>query len=359
MEIKGMICNFKNILTTGVLFGSLAFSQVFASYNSQPSEDSEAPVQKFSQITPPAGFASESGVGLSLFADFIYWEAREANLDFATSGASGNITSQGQTYYPSFGYQPGFKVGAAVTLGHDNWDLTADYTWLNTSGGKTSVSQDPATSTLTATNNLPFSEEIESIAQADGSWGFVYNLANLTLGRDYYISEYLTLRPFFGLSGAWNHQNNRNHYLYTLVGSYQFDSYLAKQSYWGVGFSSGLNTAWCFDKNWSIYGDFSVLNMWSKYTVKKSQITYNATGTTVDYDSGTVMFSTQGIQYGLQNVIDIQMGLRWQMQYDDNKMGFLIQAGWDQQVWINHAQFTNQASNLSIQGLDLKIRFDF
>jgi len=53
------------------------------------------------------------------------------------------------------------------------------------------------------------------------------------------------------------------------------------------------------------------------------------------------------------------MGLRWQMQYDDNKMGFLIQAGWDQQVWINHAQFTNQASNLSLQGLDLKIRFDF
>jgi hypothetical protein len=352
----------KNLFKAVLLSGSVALSQLFGSVYSQPKDDSKAPLQKFSQITPPAGIGSKSGVGLSLFADFIYWEARESNLDFAISGVktlNAPITSQGQTYYPSFGYQPGFKVGAAASLGHDNWDLRADYTWLNTSGGKNTVSQPLASTTLIPTKKLYSSVYENPLIQADGSWGFIYNLAQLSLGRDYYISEYLTLRPFFGVSGSWNHQKLTIHYLFNSTPSNSFIAQQSKQTYWGVGFNTGLNTAWCFDENWSIYGDFSVLNMWSKYTVLQCETNYTANGTTVDYDSGIVELRTQGVQYGLQNVIDIQMGLRWQMQFDDNTMGILIQAGWDQQVWINHAQFTNQASNLSVQGLDVKFSFDF
>lgn len=359
--MKGMNMNLKNFLSLAGLFcGSFAATSAHA--YSDASNDTTT-TTNYSQITPPAGFAAAPGVGFSLYADFIYWEARQANIDYAVSGVGDNIAAQGQVYYPKFDYQPGFKAGMAVDMGHDNWDLDANYTWLNTCGGKTSASTSydnpilAPTRTLFTADIIPLEEYV--LTEADGDWKFVYNLANINLGRNYYISEYLTLRPFFGISGAWNHQNQAIHYTYTVEDPLHFIAQHYKQSYWGVGFETGLNTAWCFDENWSIYGDFNVMNLWSKYEVKENEIYYLFDDGDVDYAEGTVAYNTIGTQYGIQNIVDIQMGLRWAMRFDDNTMGFSVQVGWDQQVWINHAQYATKASNLSVQGLDVRARFDF
>jgi len=360
----------KILAFAGIFCGSVAFSQVFADDNTDMSNDSTSSTTtttSYNQITPPAGFASAAGIGFSLSADFIYWEARQANLDFAQSGVVNTetieIDSQGQTYYPGFQYQPGFKVGAAVDLGHDNWDLSAEYTWLNGSGEKTSTSAPYATTTLTNTRNIINSDNItdQLLTEADGNWGFHYNFVDLVMGRDYYISQNLTLRPYFGLAGAWNNQSSLVHYTYAddsnTTGLFFSQSY--GQKYWGVGFDSGINTAWCFDDNWSIYGDFSVMNLWSRFKTYEKQTHYTLANNEVDYSIPAVDYNTEAVQYGLQNVIDIQMGIRWGMRFDDDAMGISFQAGWDQQVWINHAKYATNASNLSIQGLDIKARFDF
>jgi len=359
----------KILAFAGIFCGSVAFSQAFADDNTDMSNDSTSSTTtttSYNQITPPAGFASAAGIGFSLSADFIYWEARQANLDFAQSGVVNTetieIDSQGQTYYPGFQYQPGFKVGAAVDLGHDNWDLSAEYTWLNGSGEKTSTSAPYATTTLTNTRNIYADTGTHLLIEADGNWGFHYNFIDLVMGRDYYISQNLTLRPYFGLAGAWNNQSSLVHYTYASSSTVNetFISQSYGQKYWGVGFDSGINTAWCFDDNWSIYGDFSVMNLWSRFKTyeKETNYDYNTDGT-VDYTNPNVDYNTEAVQYGLQNVIDIQMGIRWGMRFDDDAMGISFQAGWDQQVWINHAKYATNASNLSIQGLDIKARFDF
>ena len=367
----------KILAFAGIFCGSVAFSQAFADDNTDMSNDSTSSTTtttSYNQITPPAGFASAAGIGFSLSADFIYWEARQANLDFAQSGVVNSetieIESQGQTYYPGFQYQPGFKVAAAVDLGHDNWDLSAEYTWLNGSGEKTSTSAPHATTTLQETRLIMNKEYLLAhptditnalLTSTDGNWGFHYNFVDLIMGRDYYISQNLTLRPYFGLAGAWNNQSSLVHYLYTgeTGSSGLFVSQSYGQKYWGVGFDSGLNTAWCFNDNWSIYGDFSVMNLWSRFKTYEKQ-THNDLSEDLSVITSTdVDYNTEAVQYGLQNVIDIEMGIRWGMRFDNDSMGISFQAGWDQQVWINHAKYATNASNLSIQGLDIKARFDF
>jgi hypothetical protein len=341
----------QNLQLAGLICGSLVVTPAFAEMNSDSSQTS------YSQITPPAGFAAAQGIGFSIYADFIYWQARVANLDFAQSNVSdgGGVISQGSVYYPGFKYQPGFKVGLALDVGHDNWDLTAEYVRLSGNGSKNSVTVEAETSELVPTRTI-FDNDFASglLSSADGNFGYQYNLVNLDLGRNYFISENLTLRPFFGLSGAWDKTSSLVHYTTTDTTPVSL-SQSYTQRYYGVGYRTGMNTAWCFDENFSIYGDLTLMNLWSRYKASAQETDVT------DPLLPDVNYNTQGVQYGLQYVVDIQMGIRWAMRFNDDTMGFGLQAGWDQQVWINHVQspVSTSASNLSIQGLDIRARFDF
>lgn len=321
-------------------------------------------------ITPPAGFASQEGIGFSIFADFIYFEARVTNMDFAQSGSStynhdADLSHKGKTYYPSFNYMPGFKVGMDVALGHDNWDLMLDYTWLNGDGDKNETFATYANSTLEETRGFFLEKEPSArMEETDGNFGYLLNFFNLSLGRDFYISQYLTLRPFIGISGGWDRTDTLIHYTFLDDNSGMdgdFISQYYKQRYWGAGFNTGINTAWCLTDNWSVFGDVKFMNLWSNFTTYSKETDFVIAESLVDYTLPTIKGNVKGSQYGIQNVIDLQLGLRFKMRFNDDSMGFLCQLGWDQQIWINHVQFpvANGNGNLSIQGLDLRARFDF
>jgi len=59
------------------------------------------------------------------------------------------------------------------------------------------------------------------------------------------------------------------------------------------------------------------------------------------------------------------MGLRGEWWFFENRYHFMIQAGWEEQLWINHNNFEKvngvQANHgdLLLQGLTIKLRFDF
>lgn len=343
--------NLKKILPFAGLFcGSLMFSTLCADTDSDMSSTSSS-MSQTKEITPPAGFAAEQGIGFSVYGDFIYWEARQANIGFAASAFPTNPTASvaiGQSYAPSFKYKPGFKAGIDFDLGHDNWDLNIDYTWLNGSSGKNVVSS--STSDLIALYSTSSQAALTKLTSADGEWFFHYNLINMELGRDYYISQYLTLKPYFGLSGAWNNQKEVIHYTSS---TYDVTKHYS-QHYWGIGFDTGLNTNWFFDENWSIYGNFALMNLWSKYRVNSSETDLNLSNRAT-----TTGLDNQSIQYGFQNVLDLELGIRWGTTFDDDTMGASVLVGWEQQLWINHAQYGHGASNLSLQGLNARLRFDF
>jgi len=85
-----------------------------------------------------AGFADSQTPpkdNVSVFADFIYWTARESGSDVWAEV----ITSKGSSYLDElravkFGWDPGLKVGLNYTTKHDAWDITLAYTWFHTRG---------------------------------------------------------------------------------------------------------------------------------------------------------------------------------------------------------------------------------
>jgi hypothetical protein len=346
----------------GLFCGSL-FCQAAHAATQDDATDSTMP-STTKEITPPAGFAADPGIGFSLYADFIYWEARQPNLGFAATGVAVDgdavaTLAPGEIYYPSFNYKPGFKVGLGFDVGHDNWDIDANYTWLNGSASKNSVtrsSSDPSA----LLNLFPIDSGVtDPIMAADGDWFLHHNLINANLGRNYFISQFLTLRPYFGLSGAWNNQKEVVHYDSEGSSSGLFVTIHNKQNYWGVGFNTGLQTAWLIDENWAIYGNLGFMNLWSKYRVQSKETNYLTVAGTIDPTSEAIAYYSQDVEYGFQNVVDIELGVRYGLRFDDNNMGFAMQLGWEQQVWINHAQYQEGNSNLSLQGLTARVRFDF
>ena len=240
-------------------------------------------------------------------------------------------------------------MGFAFDLGHDFWDIAVDYVRLNGTGGKNSVS-DPSPSETIATRRIFEFAGLAKMNYVDGNFGLIYNLLNCEIGRDYFFSKNLNFRPFFGLSGAWNR-------ISSLVNYFSVDTYFNQnysQRYVGIGYRAGLNSGWHFNKNFCIFGDLTLMNLWSRYQVYAKETVTTDPVPVVNYD-------TKGIMYGVQFAIDIQMGFRWSMRYDHDTKGISLQAGWDEQVWINHVQHpvATYTGNLSFQGLDIKARLDF
>ena len=319
----------------------------------------------YREITPAAQPTVDNGVGFSLFADYILWEARSTNLAYAYSGVSNtevtSITAGGKGYEPGFKYQSGFKVGASAELWHDNWDLEAQYIWLHANDKETNA----PTATITTTTLVPTwvtDPSNELLTAASGHWNLRYNVAELNLGRNFLISENLSLRPYYGIKGGWNHQANDVNYTFRDTSVFTVTSLLnvqQRQTWWGVGFQTGLDTGWWFDENWGIYANVDTSLLWGRYRVINKV-----------YNTATRLYSQNFVdkQYGIQSVFDIEMGLRWQMSFDDNTYAFLIQAGWEQQIWLNHTRFTSVANglgssgqngDLSLQGFTIRARFYF
>jgi hypothetical protein len=355
-----------------IVCGTTAFAGTNdnSSYDSSMTDSSgsqKSGSKVYREITPAAQPTVDNGVGFSLFADYLLWEARTTNVAFAYSGVSNNnvtsITTSGKGYEPGFKYQSGFKVGASAELWHDNWDLEAQYIWLHSNDKETSVTSALATTTLTPTWVTDPSNEL--LTQASGQWNLRYNVAQLNLGRNFLISENLSLRPYYGIKGGWNHQANGVNYLFRDTSIFSTLASLniqQRQTWWGVGFQTGVNTGWWFDENWGIYANIDTSLMWGRFRViNKVQ------------NTNTRVYSQNFVdkQYGIQSVFDVEMGLRWQMSFDDNTYAFLIQAGWEQQIWLNHTRFTSASGatganlaaagqgDLSIQGFTIRARFYF
>jgi len=264
----------------------------------------------FRDITPAAGPRVAHGADVFLTADFIYWKATQDGLSVTDLIGSSIIT-------PNFKWEPGFKVGLGLNLSHDGWDVYAQYTWLHSSSHKNATS---------------------------GDWHLHFNVIDLELGRNFYVSQFLTIRPHFGLKGTWQEQG--------ITGaSTAYTTFLAtqKQDTWGLGISSGLNTAWHFTTSWSIFGDIAWSAMWTHYNAA-----------TTDFSPSLKL---KGDNYRIRNVAEFELGLRWETWFYDDNYHLAIEAGWEEQIWSNYGSFIRLSndgqSDLSLHGLNLKFRFDF
>lgn len=354
-----------------ILCGIVSTSILFADLH----DKNENPPSTFQRGEPvsgsiPSGPRVSEGIGLNLSLDFLWWKASQQGLSYATSGVLSNVgnalTSRGEQKTPDFSWNPGFKFGIGGALPWDHWDFQAQYSWLHSSSNTSRITDNngniaQAVTVGSLTNDTT---QLTGITYARSTWDLHFNVIDLELGRNYYLSQHITLRPFAGLKGTWQSQDwsvKYNADSVSVNGSSRDQGgrvhMKQDQFFWGIGVRTGMNSQWYVSKDWSIFANTALSALWNDFSVDRHDRfqPYDAESTTT--------LNTKNSSYDLHTIAEFQLGMMGQWWFADNKYHFAISAAYEQQVWINYGHFIflsgSNSGDLSLHGLTLKARFDF
>jgi hypothetical protein len=331
----------------------------------QQQQPESVTTQPKAMITPSVAPKVRDGAGLIFTADFIWWKTNISGMEYATSGVVdvgfidvpfGKSTKRGHVSQPNFDFEPGFKVGAGLDFAYDGWDLYANYTWLNGDTERNSISSHRgkgARTLLPIVHDFGFDSTV-NIGKEKSQWRQHFNVVDLELGRNFFISRHLTLRPHFGLKSAWIHEKLKLQYvendpLFT-------GEQTRKQTLWGIGTRAGLNTVWHFSRNWGLYGDIAATALWSDFHIKAKDKETNK----VLLVSPTTL-NTKEVITEVTPLFETGIGLTYMAWFDNDQYLLQVAAGWEEQIWLdfNHFIDFNRTGNLSIHGLTVKVGFAF
>jgi len=322
-------------------------------------------------ITPCAGPKVHNGMDLNLSAAFLYWTARLDTLTYAKTGF-GDLTSaaspnKGNVQSVDWSWDPGFKLGMGWNFCHGCWDMALQYTWFYTNVGDSKRSQflQPGFEIFTPAFQ---SMDIPRFDKAHAHYDLHYQMGDLELGRNFYVSKSLKLRPFFGVKGTWQKQDYNVFYetipLQVIFQQLLFN-YSARfdHSLWGIGVRGGLNTSWQFSKVFSLYGNMSFSGMWLHYDIDRKD-TFALVDENQPFQAEISTVNIQDHLRIIKPVIEMSIGLRAETYYSCGRYHILLEAGWESQIWVNQTLFISLSDNydrfdLTLQGLTAKIRFDF
>ena len=280
-----------------------------------------------SQITPGAGPRVKEGLDIALFADFIYWNTSLDTLTYAKTGfgvdPSAPHLKHGKIQPVNWGWDPGFKIGINWNFPHGCWDMILQYTWLDAQATGTTNSSTIACGfpTFFPTNHM------EPIQRAHAHFDLTYQLADLEIGRNYYVSRTLKLRPFVGLKGTWQRQNYDVSYISHTQKQFYDYHVTFDHKLWGLGARGGIHSSWHFSKVFSLYGNLALSSMWLNYDTSRKDSFAASDQPALDN------VAIQGSPNLIKPVLECDIGLRAETYYSNGRYHIL--------------------------GLTAKVRFDF
>lgn len=333
------------------------------------------------------------GWDVYITASFLYFQAKEENLEYigySTREPNGSI---GETTLQRFGelsfdFEPAFKVGAGFNLGCDNWALNIEYMRYHADVGSGSfnhaVTADDDLDSQASLYWITTSRGLENIDFSSGSnnnfttsasskWRLEMDLIDVNLSRKYFVGRCLTFEPHFGLRGGWIDQNYK--VIYDLadvsdsVETYHFVSSNSSES-WAIGLRAGLNTDWKFCGSFFLFGNTAFSILYTEY----DEICTDQQKTTSDFNTGIVV-STNDISNiprelcFLRPQANIGFGLGWADYFCCNdwffdfRIGYEFHVFWNQNVfqgnYTNSQDPTGLYGDLYLQGLLISARLDF
>ncbi|MBX9923418.1 MAG: hypothetical protein K2Y01_04850 [Rhabdochlamydiaceae bacterium] len=351
----------KKLLLTPLLFTCIAYAD--SSYDNEtiiPEGKLIDYPSIYHDVTPSAGPRVIDGCGVFLTGDYIYWTARQDNMAYASTGFTNNnlvSTGSGSTAEMKYKFRTGFKAGLGFSFGHDYWDSSFNYTWFQSNHNKGSVQGGEGSGLTPSFSPYITLAPTDYFTSASAVWRLHFNVIDWELGRNFYISKFLSLRPFTGLKGTWQNQHNNSAYS-GIISSDPFQyTRKMKNSFMGVGIRSGCNMGWHIAGTWSLFGDVAVSALWGQFHTHRTDTANLPTATVTP-----VSFSNQ--IHTASPVLELALGLRKDQWFYNNRFHFSAQAGWEEQIWFNQNQFSWNNSlapggNLVLQGLTVRLRFDF
>ncbi len=339
-------------------------------------------IQPCNSPTPPAMIVLAWEAEPFVTADYLYWTARQENMCYAIERQAMNfglgqveqVLKKSKVLTPHWKYASGFRVGTGLNFKHDGWDTYLNYTWFHPQKVKDHksavVSQNPPIEGgLSTAWSTPLNGPTTFLMdEASESWKFRYDDINWELGRNFFISRYLTLRPFGGLKTTWQQQRQRISYNENLSAGIVIRDFsiINHVHFWGIGIRAGLNSAWYLYKKYlSIVGDIAFSGLWSRIkTSQRQPQSFRFAGMT---RTGTTLHTTDNF-HTIKPVIEWALGMQWDAWIHHNRMKFALRAAWEEQIWFDQNElpefqlaqyYKARGGNLSIEGLSVRARFDF
>lgn len=304
---------------------------------------------------------------VDLFADLLVWCAQESGSEnWAEVITSDGLKTHCDVRDIRFDWNAGFRVGLGYGISRDQWDTQFYFTRFHTRG-RDHVSSEPGSVFSSFLGNFyvdnPTGAGISGVAyqRAGVKWTIHFNVLDWELGRNFWVSKALSLRPFVGLKGGWIHQSIHSRWHNpNRTGAEFFKTGIEnlKNNFWGVGPSAGLNTKWDLlvreNHSFHLFGDLSGAIMWGHWSfrdVYKNDIQQKVTSKLSHINGGSTMLRTI-------------LGLGWDANFNRDRFRFSTRLGYEMQFWLDQLQFysfdTGRLSNaLTLQGGTLEFRFDF
>ena len=244
---------------------------------------------------------------------------------------------------PNFEWDFGFKAGIGYNSACDGWDLGIVWTWYQGKANDSVEAQSddnrsllPLWSAFTpAQGYVLYATDIES------NWKLKLNLIDLDLGREFWSSKYVALRPHVGLriaqlnqsfslehkGGSWSVTN--------IGGQENFNGFTdLDNDFKGVGVRAGLDSTWNLGCGWGIYGNFAASIVYGRFSVDANEYVRQAGA---DHAKIKVMETDYSFRAS-RGMLDLGLGLQWSTLFCGCQYGLTAQLGWENHLFFNQNQ---------------------
>lgn len=314
-------------------------------------------------INPPARPVVRDGTDLWIQAELLYLNATEDCLSYTIKNKNATTTVDGSVKNVQYDWSPGFRVGIGYNLPHDGWDMLVNWTWFRSHEKKKNHSHTGTGLFQTQTNVASTVDTIDTLAtEAEGRASLHLNILDGELGREFFVSKWLTLRPFMGIRGIWVNRGFGFEYDLANNQGTEIDGHTHNR-FRGAGLIGGLNTQWGLGSGWSFYGNITLALIYGVQRLHQHQ----------DREVG----ETEGRIEHLHNhwtivrpMLDLGAGLRWDHLFDNDAYRIRLQLGWEQHNLFGFekdmnfvsgvpGKFAYNSGDLSLSGVAFQARFDF
>ena len=308
---------------------------------------------------------SKCSMGWATELDFFYWMAQNPGYTVAYEQQStATSPNTGSVVRLDSKWDPGFRLGTGWNSNFDRWDLFFDWTWFQ-DHAKTTNNVSGATGKMGYYTTNPIDATGNSYGQVDGSWRLLHNVFDVELGRAFYLTKALSLRPHLGLRGGWLNQKFISKFTLPVTPSATTEyDYRGKNNYWGIGPRLGIHGQWHIaGSDWSILSKASaaLLAGQTKAEVSDSHV--------VSGVATSDRFIEDEFAQLVPNV-QIFLGIDWGTNLDCENYYLGINAGWETDIYWNQynvpsaittfqAPLSGSNQAVTMEGVTLNIHFDF
>jgi len=309
----------------------------------------------------------------SLTFDVVYWKPRtdltefgrgwKQDLDILERHAATTVKTH------KFDFEFGFKAGIGYHFDTKGWDLNALYTYCNwddtdLAGGAKGVIYAPS-----PVSPLPI--EYAGYASVKSTYEIGYQTVELALSKGFFINQYTSITPFYGVKAAWiNHLPNT---IAQIVLLSDLDTVLGDENSHqsekmrGLGPMGGFDFNWYFCDGWSLYTKTAASLIFA--SLRSSASTIGALADDNQTLTRREIGASTSKQYVTTNLF-MSLGLSYEHYFEEAGSALSFFAGYETQIYMDqshaHSNPSTLASNgarnkrsLSIMGLTAGATFDF